>query len=97
MVLHRDEAGQPQPVGRVQHLGELPGEHRRGADVQRLACFHHVVQRRERLLDRRVVIEAVDLIQVHVIGSQPAQAVVDRMHDVLARQTALVRAVAHRR
>ena len=36
-------------------------------------------------------IEAVDLVEIDVIGAEPAQAVVDGMADVLARQALLVR------
>ena len=37
----------------------------------------------------------MDLVQVHVIRAQAPQAVVDRVADVLARQAALIRVVAH--
>jgi hypothetical protein len=48
---------------RVEHLGELPGVHRRGADVQRLAGFDHVAERIQGLLDGGVAIETVDLVE----------------------------------
>ena len=96
VILHADEARQAVRVGGGEHLGELPGEHAGGADVERLARAHDVVQRAQRLFDRRVVIEAVDLVEIDVIGAEPAQAVVDGVQDVLARQAALVRVVAHR-
>ena len=53
------------------------------------------MQRLERLLDRRVVVPAVDLVQVDVVGAEPAQAGVDLGHDRLARQPGAVRARAH--
>ena len=37
VILHRDESAQVEPVGRVQHVCELPGKHRRSADIERLA------------------------------------------------------------
>jgi len=40
-------------------------------------------------------IKAVDLVKVHVVGLQTAQAIVDGVHDVLAGQTLLVRIVSH--
>ena len=43
-----------------------------------------------------VVVPAVDLVEIDVIGSEAAQRTVDRRHDVLARQPAVVRVVAHR-
>jgi hypothetical protein len=56
--------------------------------VARLAGFHHVMQRLHRLLDRRAIVPAVDLVEIHIIGAQAAQAVVDLGHDRLARQAA---------
>ena len=41
------------------------------------------------------VIEAMDLVQIHVVGAQAPQAVVDGVQDVLARKAALVGIVAH--
>ena len=79
-----------------EHLGELKGVHAGSADVERLAGAHDVVQRAQRLFDRRVVIEAVDLIEVDVIGAEAAQAGVDGVVDVFAREAALVGVVAHR-
>ena len=43
-----------------------------------------------------VVIPAVDLVEIDIIGSEAAEAVIDGMHDVLARKPALVGIVAHR-
>jgi hypothetical protein len=40
--------------------------HRRGTDVARLASLDDVVQRLERLLDRGIIIPAVDLVEVDV-------------------------------
>jgi hypothetical protein len=37
----------------------------------------------------------VDLVEVDVVGAQPAQAVVDLAQDRLARQPAAVRPLAH--
>ncbi len=90
MVLHRDE---PRPAIRAGHflrLGELPGEHRRGADIARLARLHDVVQRLHRFLDRRGIVPAVDLVEIDIVHPQPRQAVVHRLHQRLARQTARI-------
>ena len=37
----------------------------------------------------------MNLIKVHIVGAEPAKAVVNRVMDVLARQTPLVWVVAH--
>ncbi len=79
MVLHHREPRAAGGVGAVQVLGELVGEHRAGADVERLAGLHDVVQRLDGLLDRRLIVEAVDLVEVDVVEAQPGQAGVDRL------------------
>jgi hypothetical protein len=96
VILHAHDPGEAKPLGGGEHPGELPGVHRRCADVERLAGLDDVAERLQRLLDRRRRVEAVDLVEVDVVGAQSAQAVVDGMQDVLARQAALVGVVAHR-
>ena len=93
VVLHRDEPRPAVPLRDMQRLRELIRVHARRADVARLAALHDVVQRFDRLLDRRVVVPAMDLIQIDVVGAEAAQRVVDRFHDVFARQAAVVRLV----
>src|SRR4029453_16717038 len=78
-------------------LGELPGVHARRADVARLAGPHDVVEGLHRLLDRGLVVPAVGLVEVDVVGPQPAQRVVDAGKDVFAGQAAVVGARAHRK
>ena len=48
--------------------------------------FHHLVERFKRLLDRRVVIPAVNLQQVDVIHVQASKAVINRAQDLRARK-----------
>jgi len=96
MVLHGGEPGPPVALGRVLGLGELPGEHAARADIAGLARRDHLVQRRHRLLDRGVIVPPVDLVQVHVVGTEPPQRGVDRGEHVLAAQPSVVGARAHR-
>ncbi len=49
-----------------------------------------------RLLDGRLVVEAVDLVEVDVIHAEPPQRRVDAVEEMLARQALVVRTVAHR-
>src|SRR5205814_424833 len=96
VVLHGHERGplvQPRDVAR---LGELPGVHAGRADVAGFSGAYDVLQRTHRLLDGGVVVPAVDLVQVDVVGTEPAQRVVDGTEDVLARQALVVRAVPGR-
>ena len=68
----------------------------RHADVEHLARPDDVGERLHRLLERRLVVVAVRLVEVDVVGLQPAQRAVDRLHDVLAGQAAVVPARAGR-
>ena len=92
-----DEARQPAVVRRVQHLGELPGEHGRRADVERLPASS----------PRRPALPASprSASRSRSGGSGrgrrsrcPAAAGCRRWQcmNVLARKPALVRVVAHR-
>ena len=51
----------------------------------------------ERFLDRRLRVPAVNLVQIDVVGPEPAQARVDRREDGLARQPASIGSRAHRK
>ena len=64
------------------------------ADVARLAGLDDLGQRLHRLLERRVVVVAVALVEVDVVGLQPLQRGVDLLVDLLAREAAV--APAHR-
>src|SRR5450759_1698009 len=67
------------------------------ADVQRLARTDHVSERLHRLLERRLRVVPVGLVQVDVIGAKTLQRPVDRLHDVLAGQPAVVSTLRARR
>ncbi len=90
-----DELRPPVQLGGVLQLGELPGPHRGGPDVAGLARLDHVVQRFHRLLGRRLRVEAVDLVQVDVVGAEPGQGGVDLLHDRPPGQAGTAGAVAH--
>jgi diguanylate cyclase len=90
VVLHRHEPGPARLLGGVLGLRELPGVHAGGPDVARLTGPNHVVQRLHGLRDRRLVVPTVDLIEVDVVGAQPAQRRVDAGEDVLAGQSLVV-------
>ena len=65
------------------------------ADIECLARAHYLVQRLQRLFDRGMRIETVDLVKIDIVGLQTAQAVIDGVHDVLAGKTLLVGIVPH--
>jgi MFS family permease len=94
VVLHRHEARPAVMVGQVQRLAELPGGHGRCAEVTGLARLDDVVQGFECLLNRRVVVPAVNLVEIDIVRSEPAQARVDLGQDRLARKTPGVHVLA---
>jgi len=55
----------------------------------------HVVQGLHRLLDGRVRVEAVDLVEVDVVGTEAGEAVVDLRHDHLTGQARAVGSGPH--
>ncbi len=67
-VLHGDRPGIAPPVGDHDHLRELVGRHGRAADVPHLARAHDLVERVHRLFHRRMGVEAMNLIDVDVVG-----------------------------
>jgi len=70
MWLHGDETGPAVEIGGAEGLGKLPDMHGRRADVTCFACPHHIIQGFHGFLDRRLIVPAVDLVQVDVIGSE---------------------------
>ena len=85
LALLGDERRQPALGGdRVRLL-----DHRRrevgGADRAHRALLHELVERAERLLDRRHAVGTVVLVEVDPVGLQPPQRCLDRLADVGAR------------
>src|SRR5205823_1997853 len=90
-----DGAGPAVLLGNAEGASELPSVHRRGADVARFAGLDDIMQRFERLLDRRVMVETVDLVKVDIVHAEPTQAVVDLGEDRLTRQSGAIGAGTH--
>src|SRR3970040_263456 len=57
--------------------------------MARLARAHHVVERAQRLVHRRLGVGVMDLVEVHVVGAEPAQRALDGVEDMLARGAAV--------
>ena len=87
--LVRDERD-PQLAGQRVGLADLLGAPLGDPDVVRLAGVHDVGERLHRLLERRLVVVAVRLVEVDVVGPEPGQRAVDRLADVLAGQPRVV-------
>ena len=82
-------------IRQVQRFRELPRVHGRGADVAHLARPHHIVQCVQSFFNRRFIIPAMNLVQVHVIGLQAPQALVKFEEDRFAREAVAVGLVPH--
>lgn len=67
--------------GHPVRLHKVRRGHGRGAERANLAGLDEVGQCGERLLDVRVGVGTVDLIDVDVVGLQPTQRVLDCGHD----------------
>ncbi len=78
----------------IDGLDELPGVHAGCAEITDLAHSHEIVEGLERLFDRRGGIISVNLVEVHVIGVEAAEGIVDGLQDGLAGEAALVGLVA---
>ncbi|MDT4849327.1 hypothetical protein FQZ97_834450 [compost metagenome] len=81
-------------LGHRQRLHQVPAREVRRAHITQLARAHEVVERGQRFFDRRARIEAVQLEQVDVVGAQPLQRRIDRLHEVMARRAHVVRPLA---
>ena len=84
------DQGDVQLAGERVRAADVLGPPLRDADVERLAGVHDVGEGLHRLLERGLVVVAVRLVEVDVVGAEPAQRPVDRGHDVLARQPVVV-------
>ena len=69
--------------------------HGGGTDVAHLSSFHYVMQRFQCFLDRCFIIPPMNLVEVHIVGLQPAEALVKFIKDRFARKSLAVRFVSH--
>jgi hypothetical protein len=78
----------------VHRLLQLPAGVVARPEVPHLPGPHQTVECGQRLLQGGRLVEGVYLIEVDVVGTEPAQARVHRGEDVLAPRTVIVRAGA---
>lgn len=90
VALHAAEAGPAVLVRDDLHVVEPVRVHGAGAQRADLAGFHQAVERLHGLLDRRVVIEAVDDVEVQVVGAKTLERTLDLALDCRARKATLV-------
>src|SRR5262249_9201025 len=96
VVLHRDEARPAAALRRRQRLRESPRRAGARAEVADLASAYEVVQGLERLVDRHLGIEAVNLVEIDRLDAEPFQTGFAGLENVLAIEPAHVRARSHR-
>jgi hypothetical protein len=74
----------------------VPPREVRAGDVADLAARDEVVERTYGLFHRRVLVEAVHVVQVDVVGAEAAEAVLAGAHEEMPRRANIVRRRAHR-
>src|SRR5262249_25888084 len=84
-----DPEGFHHPPAAEVHAPRLVERPRRDTQVAHLALAHEIAERPERLLERRVPVVAMYLVEVDPVRAQPAQALLHLEHDVAARGAAV--------
>jgi hypothetical protein len=95
-VLAGNEAADIHRARDIFGFRDAPGRKIRIADVADLALANEVVERTQRLLDRRQRIIVVLLVEIDVVGLQPLQARLDCIHDVAPRRALFGAVGCHR-
>ncbi len=91
-----DETRQTVTFAHVQRLHQVPARIVRTADIPDLAVPHEQIERFERFLERREAVPLVDLVQVDHVRLEPPQARLASLDQMMPRQAAIVRTLAHR-
>ncbi len=91
-----DDAVEAHVIGQPQGFCDLLGRPFRDADVVDLPLPHEVVERAQRLLEWCLVVEPVGLEKIDVICLQALERSVESLHDVFAREPAVVRVETRR-
>src|SRR5581483_9572080 len=95
LVLDGDEPREAALAGDVLRLLDLRGREVRAAGPAHRALPHELVQRAERLLDRRRRTTLVELVNVDRVGAEAAERALDRPADVLGAAGRVVGALVH--
>src|SRR5262249_30911105 len=92
-IVERLQAGEGLPASgpaEVDRFLQLPAAVIAGAEIADLALPHEVVDAALRLLEGRVRVPHMDLVEVDIVGLEPAEARLDFRHDVLAAEAEAV-------
>ena len=82
-------------VAQPADLGHAPGAVVGDAEIADLPVPHEIAHRPHGLAERRLVILLVEVVDVDVVGAEPAQARLRRAHHPFARQPAAIRVLSH--
>ena len=77
-------------------MGDLPRRKVGAANVTNLALTDEVVQRSQGFLNWSIRVGSMDVVQVYVVGLQPAQALLRAVHYPASRRSYVVWQIAHR-
>ena len=91
---------EPRPavaIGNGQRLHQVPAGEVGARDVTHLALADKFVQRVLHLFDRGQGVETVQMVDVHVVRAQAAQAALERPPQVVSRRSLIVHSVARRK
>ncbi len=69
----RDVALESSPLGDGERLHQVPSREVRAADVSNFSAAHELIEGAEHLIDRSQRVEGVELVQIDVVGPEPAQ------------------------
>jgi hypothetical protein len=89
-ALLADQAHEVPLAGELLGRCDVPAGEVAAADVEHLAFADELFHRLPHLLPRRRPVDVVHLVEVEVIGLQPAQAVLTGLADVVGRQMPVV-------
>ncbi|MNP35425.1 hypothetical protein D3C76_1287560 [compost metagenome] len=95
MILHRHEPGPAVILRNMQSFEELPSEHGGSTYVPCFPCLHHIMQSFHCFFNRRIVVPAVNLVQIHIVSPETLQAIIDLTQDSLAGKPRAVRSLMH--
>jgi len=94
-ALFRHQAEEVARAGSLHRLGNIPPGEIAAADVDDLALLDEYFHGLPDLLPRCFAVDVVHLVQIDVVGFQPAQAFVARGADVISGEFHLVGPLAH--
>ncbi len=92
-------AGEADPavaLAEPHRLDQAPRLVVRAAGVEHLALAHEIVEGAQHLVERGLMVDVMDVVDVDVVGLQPFQAGLDLLLDVQPRHAGVVGPVAHR-